>query len=186
MSAQKTLIDTAYDDNENNYKFAVLSESCIPIQTPDFVYDFLTKDNLCYFSYVVPWFGPSCSPGRFYSFIPPENFLLNDQFFIISRDICSLVRGDESFIDQACKYEMDSESYIASFLSVQNRLDEVVNKRLTYVGWEHPNRNLSTSSPYTFPQQLDEYDRNLLLSEQDKGTLFARKFPDNVDVGFLY
>lgn len=182
MLAQKTLLERACDSDIANYKFVVLSESCIPIQSPDFVYNTLIEDNQSYVPHVPAWFGPEIS-SRYLTSIPRENFFIGSQFFIINRDICLLLKEDNDVIHKVAKYMIDCEQYIATYLSLRGKLGSVTNKELTFLDWGRTTNG--GASPYLFPASLDDYDRNALKTAQQNGKLFARKFPDGVDVGFL-
>jgi hypothetical protein len=177
--AQKSVLEYALKDNKDNYKFVSLSESCLPLQTPDHIYHFLTSNDNCYLNCAPCWFGPGVV-SRYLDFVPRENFYIGSQWYILNRDICEFMEKDKTFIDQVITRTDDSEQYLPTLLSLKNKLDKVTPQTTTLVDWR-----TGGCSPYTFPLNLDANDQEILLQAKKNGLLFARKFNEGANLDFL-
>lgn len=110
--AINTMFKKAFDDD--CYKFVILSQSCIPLKSFNYVYDFLSKDDKAYFN-VSPscQVYPKCNP--LLEYYNKEHIKKSSQWFILNRTICSIIlKYDNDSIEKRYKdiYAPEENFYI--------------------------------------------------------------------------
>lgn len=177
VQARKALIEEAVKDPQN-YKFVMLTESCIPLLDPVELHTKLTRDNKSYLSWCNPWWEPSCS--REMHDMPKEHRKVNQSSFVLNRPHASICALDTDITAIICRYPIDSEAFPSSVLSFYGCVEEVENRYTTFVDWTRTNGN----NPYKFTSP-NPNDEQLIKKAQSDEFLFARKFaPDYPDSDF--
>lgn len=178
VKAWQMLFKEAVKDPENT-KFVLLSESCVPLQSLDYIYEELTKDNHGYMEFSRPFWSPK--NAREVVELPKEHRWVGPEWVILNREQAQLVVQDTAVIPVVAKHPSDAESYFASLLSYHGVLfdGEVVRQRTTYTNW----KLRDGAHPYTF-REATEFDIEMLRSARASGAFFARKvaasFPEEV------
>lgn len=87
INAYNLLYKTAY--NDNCYKFCLISNSCIPLKSFDYIYNYLTKDDKSYFN-ICP--KEQCFPrcNKLLNYYEYDDIQKTSSFFIINRQICNI------------------------------------------------------------------------------------------------
>eukprot|EP00249_Psilotum_nudum_P009789 c22154_g1_i2 orf=674-1477(-) len=172
VDAERRLLTHALMDKNNEY-FILLSESCIPLHSFDYVYDYLMKTNNSF----VDCFddpGPHGN-GRYVNKMLPEiqrqEFRKGSQWFAVNRRHGLLIIADSVYYRKFrdfCKRGEEfhncypDEHYVQTFLHIMDPLS-ISNWSVTYVDWSegkwHP-RSYSkediTLSKLTDIQIIDE------------------------------
>jgi hypothetical protein len=177
VRATRILFNEAFMD-ENNYKFILVSQSCIPVKPFNYTYDFLTKDNNSYFNEAPQ---SACWPRvkNATKFIPREKIYKASQWCILNRKHVKLcldnIKNENIFSNVSCP----DEHYFITL--VKNKLNENVifideNKEdtTTFANW----KECTVSWPKIYTE-ITENELNKLLSSK---SLFARKFASNFTV----
>ncbi len=165
MKAQVALLKEALKDPDNQ-KFVFLSETTIPLQNFDDMYNRLMKHDRSNFHYQK---NPHAS--RTFGSIPSDHIHFNSQWVILNRKHAELMAEDSFFINEMTRDRFDNEHYPSTFLASKKMLKEVEKKDLTMVVWtgdKHPHEFSNLSK--------DPYKDDLLKVINKKRFLFARKF----------
>jgi hypothetical protein len=171
LKAERALLTEAYA-NKENYKFILLSNSCMPLVDADILYQTLVRDNLSYFYWTHGgWWEPT--DPREVTALPKRHRKGNHQWFTLNRKHARLCVRDRAISNIIAKYVHTAESYPASLFSVYHCVDEVVNFGYTFVDWSRPGGG--GAHPYTFIVPND-YDTDMLEQARLRGHLIARKF----------
>lgn len=165
--AVRNLIQEA-TKKEENYKFVLLSESCVPLVTPKRLYEELTKDDETYLLWTDPWWRED-NPRTLQCF-PQEYRKGNHTWFILNREHALICAEDEEFNEISNAYPVSDESYMSTLLNFHGKL-QVSRRTLTFVDWTRSKK----SRPYEF-KEFNAADFQLLQRSKEEGYLFARKF----------
>jgi len=86
IHAYNILFKTAYELDNDNYKFIIISQSCIPLKSFDYIYDHLTKDNKGYFNEcpVIQCY-PNCN--NLLNYIDKQYISKSHNWFILNREL---------------------------------------------------------------------------------------------------
>ena len=172
MEAQIALLKEALKDPANE-KFIFLSESTIPLQSFEFVYNSLMSHPCSQFYY--------CKNRRANRSFPPypsSKLYKNSQWIVLSRAHAELMVADDELIAHFITSPHDQEHYPSTFLVHHQLLDEVIKKDVTYVLW-----NEGDHHPHTFTDlTTDIFFVQLLTIISEKKALFARKFAKECDL----
>ena len=177
--AYNILFREAYTD-ENNYKFIIVSNSCIPLKSFNYIYNKLTIDNYGYFN-VTPQ--SQCFPNCNYllQVIEKKNISKSHNWFILNRTLVeNLCFDKDEFLKTHYKtIYAPAEYFYYTFIKILNLQDEIIttlniaNDATTFTNWagmdyKYPsNRSLKN---YTF---ITEEELTYLLYSK---SLFGRKF----------
>jgi hypothetical protein len=177
--AYNVLFREAYKD-DNNYKFIILSGSCIPFKSFDFIYDKLTKDHYGYFN-VCPQ--TQCFPNcnSLLNVIDKNLISKSHNWFILNRKLVeSLCFDKDDFLNKHYNnIYAPAEYFYYTFIKFLNLEPEIIttlniaNDATTFANWEgmdykYPsNRGLKN---YTF---ISEEEINHILTSN---SFFGRKF----------
>jgi hypothetical protein len=177
VRAMRILFNEAFID-ELNYKFILVSQSCIPVKSFNYIYDFLTKDNNSYFNEAPQ---SACWPRvkNATKFIPREKIYKSSTWCILNREHVKLcldnIKEEDVFSNVPCP----DEHYFITL--VKNKLNENViyineskEDSTTFANWLES----TGSSPKTYTE-ITENELNRLLNSK---SLFARKFANNFTV----
>jgi len=181
VQASNLLFKKAFDDTAN-YKFVLLSNSCIPLKSFDNVYDFLTKDNMGYVN--------ESGYSDYYKDFDiykrnPELFAKTSQWVILNREIVEKIGlVDDDVIEQNFNMYGPDEIYYYTWMKHHNLDDQVVkfnnlsSGATTFTYWsdmpEYPFPK-SSASPYAY-DKISTEEIDYLLAQP---CLFGRKFNKN-------
>lgn len=171
IKAEKALITEAYKDRDN-YKFVLLSESCVPLVDPETLYNRLVSDDKSYFYWTHGgWWDPN--HPREVSELPPKFRKGNNQWFTLNRKHAACCVRDSRITNIIAEHPHDSESYPATVFAYYECVEEVVNFGFTYVDWSRPEGG--GAHPYKFTI-VNDHDTEVLQNARRAGHLIARKF----------
>ena len=195
INAHNLLFKQAAEDG--NYKIISLCGSCVPLKTFDYIYNFLTQDNLCRFNVIpkppgkLPMNGARgiASLQKYYKV---DHIQKAANWFVLNNEIAKIIASeDPKVIDE--KYggcSCPEEHYFLTAIYEKNLQDQITTTPnlqdggTTFTNWNEPNykygrgyaqQNYSGKWPkaYSFIQK-EEID--YLLT---RNCLFGRKFPSN-------
>jgi hypothetical protein len=174
--AQNQLYKKAFTD-ENNYKFIILSQNCIPIKSFDYIYDFLTKDDSSYFNI--------CNPGDFFSngkealkYLSYEKIHKAHKYCILNRTALDIIFKNLNFLNYFEKTYAPDELFYISLLFDKEKVN-IINKSTTFTNW--------SSKGLKNYDNISEKELEDIYSSEN---LFARKFLNKCKIwnekGFIY
>lgn len=169
MQAQIELLREALKDVENQ-KFVFVSESTIPLQSFDTVYNKLNGNNLSRFAFAKNPFTNSQTRNSLP--IPTEQQYFNFQWIILNRSHAQLMVDDREYIETITKYICDNEHYPATLLAAKGLIHEVMPEDTTLVLWPKE----GGYHPYCFGDLTDETEFSIIKQGIRNGWLFMRKF----------
>ncbi|KAG2319274.1 hypothetical protein Bca52824_012487 [Brassica carinata] len=157
VDAEKRLLVTALEDPENQH-FVLLSESCIPLHTFDYIYRYLLFSNVSFIeSFVDP--GPHGTGRHMEDMLPEitkEDFRKGSQWFTMKRQHAVIVMADSLYYSKFRKYCGVSklgiegeknctadEHYLPTFFSKIDPMG-ISNWSVTYVDWSERRRHPKT------------------------------------------
>ena len=177
--AYNILFREAYKDPDN-YKFQILSGSCIPLKSFDFIYNKLMIDNCGYFN-VCPQI--QCFPNCNYllNVIDKQFISKSSNWFILNRTLVEKLcfDKDEFLNEHYNKIYAPAEYFYYTFIKFLNLDNEIIitpnlaNDATTFTNWEgmdykYPsNRGLKNYTSITYDE---------LLYLMNSKCLFGRKF----------
>jgi Core-2/I-Branching enzyme len=177
--AYNLLFRNAYDDMEN-YKFIILSGSCIPLKSFDYVYEKLTRDSYGYFN-VSPQ--EQCFPvcNSLIGKIPNEKISKSHNWFILNRQLVDKLCFDKDNILKNLYKQVyaPAEYFYYTFIKLENLENEIIitnnisKDATTFTNWEgtdYKYPSLRSLKNYTF---ISSDELNYLL---ESNSLFGRKF----------
>ena len=180
--ASNILFREALKDNDN-YKFILLSNSCIPVKSFDYIYDFLIKDNYSYFNLY-----PFVDEDRLCvikNFFDKKYISKAHQWVILNRLIINriLEYGDINIIKNFGKVSCpDEHVYIILVKYFNIDKDICIFNNLsfgatTFTKWKI-NNNISEDHPENYLNISKKEINNILNSK----SLFGRKFDRSCNV----
>ena len=178
--AYNVLFREAYKHCEENNKFCILSGSCIPLKSFDYMYSILTKDDKGYFNECpsIQCF-PNCNP--LLSFIDKEYISKSHNWFILNRKIVEklCIDKDDIIINHYKNIYAPAEYFYLTYIKLLKMEDEInitvhasINAS-TFTNWE------GMDYPYPSFRGLKNYS---FISEEEliyivnSKSLFGRKF----------
>jgi hypothetical protein len=193
VKASNLLFTTAFKKDSNNYKFVLLSNSCIPLKPFNAVYDFLTQNNKGHInSFEIDRCGYYCKSkfNRAY----PHYLAKCSQWVILNRLLVEKIASvDEQVID---KWFSDiwapDEMFYYSFIKLNNLEDQVKvskfasNDATTFIYWNgmnykfndpiHEGKNKVKTSLLKNYEEISDEEIGYLMNS---ACLFGRKFTSN-------
>ena len=183
VKASNLLFRTAFEDDAANYKFVLVSNSCIPLKSFDYMYDFLTKDDKAYINEAVP--------SDYYKDFDlyknnPSLFGKAGQFVILNRVIVEKLafRDDKELDTHFQGMNLVDEIYYHTFIK-HERLDDQVVKTpnlssgaTTFTLWSdmkdysYLKGKEANANPYAY-DTISSEEMDYLLAQP---CLFGRKF----------
>lgn len=177
--AYNILFREAYKD-ENNYKFAIVSNSCIPLKSFDYIYKKLTDDNYGYFN-ICPQSHcfPNCLPLT--KNINPMYISKSHNWFILNRTLVENLCFDKDHILSSYYTVIyaPAEYYYYTFIRLLNLEDQIVTtpnisiNATTFTNW--------IGMDYKYPSRSGLKNYNFISQEEllyllNSESLFGRKF----------
>ncbi|MGK7899666.1 MAG: tetratricopeptide repeat protein, partial [Xenococcus sp. (in: cyanobacteria)] len=181
MSAERELLKEALKCSQND-KFILISESCIPLQLFDYIYNKLMTDNDKSYVTIQP-----TSPvywrktSRMMKGLKLQECRKNSQWIILNRKHAQMMIDDEILFNQVRETFFLEEQYPSTLLNFNNQVDHILNQRTTFDDFKRG----ADGRPYLF-STITEFDRMLLLEAKNQGLFFARKFAQSANLEPLY
>jgi hypothetical protein len=190
-----SILSYAFSHDIKNQWFCLLTDSCIPIISPQqFRNIFLQHYSISILKWKPAYWNTEIHTRANLKYLNKEYHLANDPWFTLSRDhvhktILFLVKKQDIY-KQICKGGLANESIFAIILQTFKQLTNpwtLVNASSTITDWS---RMSNATSPHLFEgSQEDIYFINTELKE-NKYALFLRKvsqnFPDNTLLDIIY
>ncbi|XP_057838481.2 glycosyltransferase BC10 isoform X1 [Cryptomeria japonica] len=187
VDAERRLLMNALQD-ENNQHFVLLSESCVPLRSFDFVYDYLIRHNVSF----VDCFDDPGPHGRGRYTVPflPEIYInewrKGAQWFTVKRQHALLIVADfvyYSKFKQFCKPGAEThncypdEHYVQTFLHMMDP-SGISNWSVTHVDWSegkwHPKKYSRDEINIKLLKNIQELDENIHTSSDAKKQISRR------------
>jgi hypothetical protein len=177
--AYNVLFREAYNDDEN-YKFIIISGSCVPMKSFDYIYNKLTIDNYGYLN---------TSPQN--QCFPNCNYLLNvmdkriisksHNWFIFNRKLVENLCFDKDEILNKYynKIYAPAEYFYYTFIKILNLENEIIitesetNEATTFTNWEGMNYKYPSNRRLKNYSNISKEELLFLLNSK---CLFGRKF----------
>jgi hypothetical protein len=174
--ASNILFREALKDNDN-YKFILLSGSCIPIKSFDYIYDFLINDNNSYFN-LYPFVDQDrlCVIKNFFDtkFISKAHQWVILNRFIINR---ILEYGDINIIKKFGTMKCpDEHVYIMLVKYFNIDKDICISNNLSYGATTFTKWKINNNIPEDHPENYLNISINDINNILNSKSLFARKF----------
>ena len=186
-----SLYKISFDDN--NFKYILLSESCIPVKSFSLTYKFLTNNQdsfLCFQPHrpktewekatliqsLERYVNNAKKSKDFLYKVAISDWFYNETWNILNKKHIEIILNNHSIIKEfesmSCfAYDENIVSYI---LNINNELMNIKNIKTTFVDWQRAVKDKSGRHPFTF-KSINDID---ILNF--KNYLFARKFDDIV------
>ena len=200
VPAYISILSYAFSNDIDNKWFCLLTESCVPIISPEHFRRIFFSH---YYASLIAW-----KPAYWNIFIHQranlrllhkDYHLANDPWFTLTRDhvhkcILFMVKKNDIY-QKVCKGGLANESIFANVLQTFNELSNsftVINTRSTITDWT---RMSNATSPYVFKmnkKEILEQDQQFIYNElkKNKFALFLRKvssdYPNEILLDFIY
>jgi len=178
IHAHNLLFQKALEDGCD--KIISLSQSCIPLKSFDYIYDFLTKDDFCHFNiHPQSQCFPRCT--SLLQYYDKSLIQKSSNWFILNRKVCDvLVKYDKSKINmEYSSIYCPEEHYFITSIFKNNLEKEIITTpnlaigATTFTNWEGMDYKYpSTRGLKNYTEISDEEFKYLL----DSTSLFGRKF----------
>jgi hypothetical protein len=172
--ASLELLKEAYKNNDN-YKFVLLSEDCIPLTSNQDFYNYCIKDNLSNIRYGPTWLDRG--HARFIDEVEKENQMANADWWMLNREIANcIIESEEDIINIYSKYVDNGEHAPSTIIHLQGKLNDnyVKNKDILY---ENYNFIFSGGDYSEFcDEQIDLIKKDLVM----RGYFFLRKYKSRI------
>lgn len=184
VKASNLLFKTAYEDDPQNYKFVLLSNSCIPLKSFDYIYNKLTSDNMGYLNVTVDI---NNKHSKIYN-LNPNLYGKSSQWLILNREMVrEIALYDENKVDMYFSdLHAPDEIYYYTMIKHKNFENQInvtnnsCTKATTFTFWndmaqQYPfcnNMNENIAHPRTY-DVIPSDELKYLMSEP---CLFGRKF----------
>jgi hypothetical protein len=181
IKATNSLLKYAYEDDMENEKFILLSESCIPIRSFEYMYQKLSETKSSYISSFDIKMRPNdkCIKRRYNRFpenshpVPLEKYRKQSQWMILDRQHVKIILDtNNTFVplyDHPKVKNADENYYINLLIHKQVSLEEIVNQKKTYKRWTEKD----PSHPKTFEHVKPSLIRKIRQDGEDY--FFLRK-----------
>lgn len=178
--AYNLLFRTAYNNDNDNVKFIILSNSCIPFKSFDFIYNKLMSDNYGYFN-ICPQI--QCFPNCNYllNIIEKKFISKSHNWFILNRTLVeNLCIDKDDILNQHYKtIYAPAEYYYYTYIKLLNLENEIIitlnaaNDASTFTNWE--------GMDYKYPSNRGLKNYTSITKEEltyllNSNCLFGRKF----------
>ena len=142
VRATRRLLASALED-PSNQRFVLVSESCIPIRSFDFVHSYLFAGNrsfltthpvLDHWRYPMPYL---FWKGMDQKLVPPEKFRKGSQWFALTRQHAVAIVKDETYYPEFARSgtEIPDESYIQTIIPMLFPASSIEPRSVLYVQW---------------------------------------------------
>jgi len=181
----------------NDFKTILVSESTIPCKPFNYIYDYLTNDNLGFMSYVIRkeemnnWdkntlkmqedrYNNNCKNiENFKENVDYSHWFYNETWIIFNQEMIDLILNDNKYYPHIKKGYAHDENYPVYLLSIHNKLNLCKNILTTYANWNVKHKSGSKRHP-KLHDKVDEEFSEMLKSTPN--ILFARKFTDKSNI----
>lgn len=177
--AYNLLFRTAYDDKEN-VKFVILSGSCIPLKSFDYIYRELTKDSYGYFNICD---SEHCYPNcdTLLNVLDKKYISKSHNWFILNRKLVEQLCFDkDDFLNtHYCTIYAPAEYFYYTFIKMLNLEEEIVTTldvavdASTFTNWIGTDYKFPSISGLKNYSSISEEELVYLLESK---SLFGRKF----------
>lgn len=175
VDAQLLMFEEALKDKDN-IKFINVSNSCIPLKSFDYVYDFLTKDSLSHFdvcSHESSFQGGRCNP--LLKFLRKDQIYKSSNWFVTNREHTEICVKNQGFISLfngmlGPMISCSDEHFFITLVMLRGNINEenFKNNATTFYNWDDED----ACSPKTY-DEIDDEEKDWLLNSK---FLFGRKF----------
>ena len=142
VRATRRLLASALED-PSNQRFVLVSESCIPIRSFDFIHSYLFAGNRSFLTthpvldqwrYPMPYL---FWKGMDQKLVPPENFRKGSQWFALTRQHAVAIVKDETYYQEFARSGADipDESYIQTIIPMLFPASSIEPRSVLYVQW---------------------------------------------------
>jgi hypothetical protein len=196
VHATNLLIKEALKD-ETNKKIILVSDSCIPIKTYDYIYKAVFEDNKSWFNYYSPNIleGSTTHFNRIKSLDPyiKDYAYIHEQWMILDRQHAEVLNNNTHYMSYFVKDNLfPDEMYYITMLHLLNkniknelkfnkttRLNYLKHDYITFAKWyDSKTKLLYMYHPYEF-NKMNKEDVELLKNSK---ALFGRKFLKDSDI----
>lgn len=182
---------------DGNYKIISLSQSCIPLKSFEYIYNFLTQDNLCRFNVIPKQPGKLPMNGArgiasLQKYYKVDDIQKAANWFVLNNEIAKIITSeDPKIIEQ--KYSGCScpeEHYFLTAIYEKNLQDQIITTPnlqdggITFTNWNEPNYKYGRG--YANKNYTGKWPKSYSFIEQEeidylltRNCLFGRKFPSN-------
>lgn len=187
VPAYLSVLGYALTDKKENQWFCMLTESCVPIISPQrFRNIFFHNYTKSIFSWRKAWWNVYLHKRSNLKYFQEDMRLGHDPWFILKRnDVYRCVtysKNNRKIFDLICSGGLANESLFAIIIYQNKKLGDVINQPCHIVDWSNPS---SATSPYVFSfgnkKEINFIKESL---RKNKYSLFLRKiskkFPDSV------
>jgi hypothetical protein len=177
--AYNVLFREAYNQCEENVKFCIVSGSCIPLKSFDYIYKILTKDDKGYFNECpsIQCF-PNCNP--LLPFINKENIYKSHNWFILNRKLVEnlCIDKDDILINHYKNIYAPAEYFYLTYIKLLKMENEInitnnIACASTFTNWEGMNYPYPSVRGLQYYCGISEEELVYLLNSK---SLFGRKF----------
>jgi hypothetical protein len=186
VKAQNVLLENALKDPTNTH-FIFLSNSCIPLKTFSYVYDFL--DNKSYFNLgksnqIFPRY------DKIKNYTDINNIQKASQWCILCHKHAEILYNDKNiYYEWYIKVSVPDESAYITYLYHKNLQNELIttdnspNNATTFTNWSDMGYKYPGGSP-KFYNEISNEELYYLVKESK--CLFGRKFKTTCNLSYLY
>ena len=185
VPAYLAVLQFAYNKNNQTQWFCMLTESCVPIISPDqFRRLFTDNHENTILSWRKAWWNVDFHKRANLRYFKPDMRIGHDPWFVLSRSdvlrIISYPINNQHVYHLICKGGLANESIFAMILHQNNTLEKVINYSSHITDWSKPS---SSTSPYVFSKgDTGELQFIKDTIHKNKYAMFLRKidytFPD--------
>ena len=178
--AYNLLFRTAFTSDPDNYKFVIVSGSCIPFKSFSYIYDKLTRDNYGYFN-ISP--ESQCFPNcnSLLPYIQNEYISKSHNWFILNRKLVENLcfDKDDFLIKHYKSIYAPAEYFYYTFIKLLKLENEIVttfnvaNEATTFTNWEGMDYKYPSTRGLKNYSFISEEELLYLLNSK---CLFGRKF----------
>tara|TARA_Y200000002_G_scaffold383256_1_gene404493 strand:+ start:6261 stop:7166 length:906 start_codon:yes stop_codon:yes gene_type:complete len=187
IPAYFSVLQFALIDKVNNQWFCMLTESCVPIVSPQkFRNMFFNNSTRSIFSWRKAWWNVYLHKRSNLKYFQDDMRVGHDPWFVLKRNdvyrCVSYPKLNKRIFDLVCQGGLANESLFAIILYQNKKLSDVINQPSHVVDWSNPS---SATSPYVFSSGSEKEVEFIKESlHKNRYSMFLRKigkkFPDSV------
>lgn len=165
VKASLLLFEEAYKNKENKY-FILLSDSCIPLYTPEKIYEKISSqaNNIISMTNDTRRIYERYSKLAYPNFFEKQKFVKQHQWMCLTRDTVKFFLVNDFTHIFGNYSEVPDEHY---FINIMNKFNiDYINKSITFVNWEEP---------FWHPTTYTILTTAILEKMRSEGYLFTRK-----------
>jgi len=190
VKATLRLLRHAYRADSQNQKFILLSESCIPIRSFEYIHQSLDDHKLSYiWSYNLKMRPNQKAIGRRYKnftakkLISKKRYRNQSQWMILDRHhVKVILENSKGFLKHFTKVNIPDEVFFINLLllklSAHEFKTEIVNKRKTYKVWDVKNSSHPITYQEVTPEKIEQ-----IQQEEGEDYYFMRKVSPKANLG---